>query len=157
MHWIAVGWVCAPISRAVMFTILICWLLRLQSKDVEICPFKTTVCLKYNDKRPIKSKWHYVQNIVISPDRSWKKSNISSFLSMVHSFPDGKEIALVPWHHDRFNPGYLYLTQRCSFPHRTQVNPESTEPQTEQLLRCYRATLNPFESFGYCQAVQTIK
>lgn len=27
-----------------------------------------------------------------------KKSNISSFLSSVHSFLDGKEIVLVPWH-----------------------------------------------------------
>lgn len=59
---------------------------------------------------------------------------------------------------DSFNP--RYLTQRCSFPPRAQVDPESTEPsaQTEQVVRCYVATLNPFESFGYCQdctAVQT--
>lgn len=61
---------------------------------------------------------------------------------------------------DSFNP--QYLTQRCSFLPRVQVDSESTEPsaQTEQVVRCYGATLNPFESFGYCQdytAVQTKK
>ena len=39
-----------------MFSIAICRSLSLQSKDVEACWFKTTVCFEYNDEKANRTK-----------------------------------------------------------------------------------------------------
>lgn len=69
-----------------MFSITIYRLPSLQSKDVEACRFKTTVCFEYNDKKANKPKLQYVQNILISPDRSWKLSEKDTLLAYTVSF-----------------------------------------------------------------------